>query len=124
MMTLTIKEEWRDLPAGPVFDVFVGWEVFGARAKHEHGQWWQRRADTLAWEPHPQYSTDIAAAWQVVDALARREFIVRLYAGPMPPSCEVSSMVGDDGPTVDVSETGDTMPHVICRAALAAMEAA
>ena len=76
----------------------------------------------------PAYSTDIAAAWGVVERLYNEHWIVSigsLAENPRGWRCELCNMWPDDferAPT-DIEANGDTAPLAICRAALlAAME--
>ena len=80
-------------------------------------------------EPCPRYSTDIAAAWQVVEAMDARGYLPqldRLHAGDERFwRCELAA--GGDGPAGShprayVWEDADTAPLAICRAALALLE--
>lgn len=85
------------------------------------------------------YSTDIAAAWQVVEHLRKQRFSIFLtlvdpsfgvYAACLPENkrirCQMSkqnqSYIDDNGERVEVADAyGDTAPLAICRAALKAV---
>ena len=74
-----------------------------------------------AWAIFPRYSTDIAAAWQVVDALYERGYNVALncYHGwETRHECEIAP---DADPQRWQNANADTMPHAICLAALKAV---
>lgn len=78
---------------------------------------------TAAWyEPGevPRYSTDIRAAWRVVDEMVARDFAAEFFRYPTaaPWGARFTKGIGRD------YETADTTPHAICLAALAAVEAA
>jgi ABA sandwich protein len=70
--------------------------------------------------PVPRFSTDIAAAWQVVQELRKRDICVDI---------EVRENVSvwappPDGPmSIDWTSVADTAPHAICLAALRAVPA-
>lgn len=76
------------------------------------------------WRPWPHYSTDIAAAWLVVEAMEARgsalELVDRIHlsgTGERWWCCFKGKMWGQP-------EKADTAPLAICRAALAALEVA
>lgn len=125
--------------AGRALDSLVAERVMGFW--FEDGEWWTRHANGHSrayataylniWGPNysydglPKFSTDIAAAWAVVEKLER--------AGPRHSywwSLE-TKWRDDDSYVVRVFEgsveiargQAPTMPEAICRAALAAMEA-
>ena len=84
--------------------------------------------DDILTEPLPLYSSEIAAAWEVVERLYDEHWIVgigSLAENPRGWRCELCNMWPDDferAPT-DIEANGDTAPLAICRAALlAAME--
>jgi hypothetical protein len=137
---VTRDEVWA-LPAGPELDALVAEKVMG----------WQnvQSADRLVWlgwppgvpmvlnypngysgaENIPPYSTDIAAAWQVVEKMERTPFVWRC---PKPEEDRPQSGSGltlrraADGWTVAFQMrgrvgTGDTAPLAIVRAALFAL---
>lgn len=64
------------------------------------------------------YSTDIAAAWEVVEKLAENGKLLELYAGggPKGASWTATFFDGSSG-----NEYADTAPHAICLAALKAV---
>jgi len=73
----------------------------------------------------PNYSTDIAAAWQVVEHLYSEKWIVgigSLVQVPREWRCELCNMWEDDFSRCpsDIEANADTAPLVICRAALLA----
>ncbi len=64
--------------------------------------------------PLPAYSTEIAAAWEVVEKLRSPVFVLEWE-----PDRWLASFCGEDE-----DATADTAPHAICLAALKAVEAA
>ena len=70
---------------------------------------------------YPPYSTDIAAAWEVVEKLrATGEFCCIDVRHPIhePIECAFYKVASDHKPLIGV---GDTAPHAICLAALKAI---
>jgi hypothetical protein len=69
----------------------------------------------------PRYSTDIAAAWEVVEKLtADHEFRFQAdYYGPFVQFIRYAEDKNGDHP--DYSSSADTAPHAICLAALKAV---
>lgn len=67
----------------------------------------------------PNFSTDIAAAWDVVETLKTKNLTVCLYVYPGDNECTV---IKDD--TIDGVNRyrGSSMPYLICMAALKAVE--
>ncbi len=115
-MTLT-REQIESLEAGPEMDALVAEKIMGwFRAMNA---WWQ--PDKTLGGSMPAYSTDISAAWSVVDALAN--------------SCTWKLLLSSEGCTAQLSgvpillSTGqpngvfqfaniEDTPLVLCRAAL------
>ena len=62
-------------------------------------------------EEPPRYSTDIAAAWEVVEKMREDGFLVALYRS-------AGAWIADTNPGYGKS---DTAPHAICLAALRAV---
>lgn len=83
---------------------------------HGEGCRWQGSWDDIAW---PAYTTDIAAAWQVVEKMLQRGVIDGLYPAYDGDKflhwCCVTDIDGNRQ-----GHTADTAPLAICRAALAA----
>jgi hypothetical protein len=61
------------------------------------------------------YTTDLTAAFSVVDAMAERGCNVSVFRGPVGRSC---SMWTADRPVQTVKESADTVPEAICWAAV------
>lgn len=102
------------LQAGREIDALVvervmGWKVAKPEAAALR---FVTMGDTLHPNHVPHYSTDIAAAWEVVEAL-RARFVFEMY------DREDGSYVVKFGQEV---KRADTAPLAICRAALAAVE--
>lgn len=66
--------------------------------------------------PAPPYSTDIAAAWEVVEKFGQA--FDRLYFSGGKWECWIEPSVGERA-----QEFGDSAPHAICLAALSAVQA-
>lgn len=70
--------------------------------------------------PVPKYSSDIAAAWEVVDTLRQRGITALILLCPDPPLFRVDLRFH-----LEMDSTGcvtsDTAPHAICLAALKAV---
>jgi hypothetical protein len=72
------------------------------------------------WECAPSYSTDISAAWEVVEKIQRTGLILI----PSTYTIAQEDLVADrDDYGWDWSVEGDSMPHAICLAALHILEA-
>lgn len=137
-----------DLPAGRELDALVAEKVMG-EAVVEHGEEFLRNAEGL-WGSRPKltvlrpshrpnapdgmrrlklpaYSTDIAAAWEVVERLLSRKMYPDLVSSNYPVvwTCEVDSYSDPEAATDPwpVKACADTAPLAICRAALAAVRA-
>jgi hypothetical protein len=68
----------------------------------------------------PPYSTDIAAAWQVVERMREQEYSIALDSDTWLKHPYAVHFIG--GNSGCVSCTADTAPLAICRAALKAVE--
>lgn len=121
-----------NLEAGPELDALVAEKVMGWK--------WERNAtgtvshlmpphyvpklgDELF--PHPKFSTDIAAAWEVVEKLSQH-FHLKLNSPfvtgqPWFAGFTESGVTGWNG-VPDFTAKGDTAPLAICRAALKAVD--
>lgn len=107
-----------ELVAGRELDALVAEKVMGwTRCDHrdlEDGLWWCRGDGAHIWPADWTPSTDIAAAWQVVERLvALTNWEVQVFAK------RHARYVVHASPFV-VTEA-DTAPLAICRAALAAL---
>lgn len=83
---------------------------------------WACRAPDQVWGDCPCYSSDIAAAWQVVEELRRRGWSVFVVVQPWVTSSPVWSVdvVNRDD---SYRAYADSAPEAICRAALRAVAA-
>ena len=129
------EEQIRQMEAGRELDAMVGAKVFEIDKWCPDGEGefdlictcecgpprtWHAR------QPLPHFSTDIAAAWEVVERLYDEHWIVgigSLAENPRGWRCELCNMWPDDferAPT-DIEANGDTAPLAICRAALLAV---
>lgn len=113
-MTDTVElERLLSLPAGRELDYKVVKHVFGWPLKQN-----DRMTLDHASKPVPHFSTDIAAAWQVVEKLNCLQFLLSREncAGVRFDASFYNQL--DTGDIV--TETADTLPLAICRAALRA----
>jgi hypothetical protein len=118
------KEEVLALPAGRELDAkihhflhhrhTVEGEVYCMGDHH--------RSEDCEWLPLPKYSTDIAAAWEVVEVLERKQIVVRIDRLPewdLGRGEAVWQVVFDALElTPSFKAEADTAPLAICRAAL------
>lgn len=128
----------RSMPAGRAMDALVAERILGLRGplcagaiyyESERERWvcsvcgW---AHLVEKNPHPMepdaYSTDIAAAWRVVEHLSRGDWFVDICAGwMMEPGYEVQIELKHDHPDGRCETTCDpSVALAICRAALLA----
>lgn len=109
------------MEAGPDFDRLIAELVFNCKLFKEHSAW---RCDcpgpnSAKLRPHAHwatgyilpYSTDIAAAWQVVEKMG----LFKLYDATI---TQYDDCWGIDNPTLDWRVEAETAPLAICRAAL------
>jgi len=106
------------MPAGPKMDALVAEQVMGCRYIADYCRW-ELPSGRWSTEP-PSYSTDIAAAWEVVEHISPDLAIsvARL------PDMDYSVLIyGHTRETVgfSVEVYADTAPLAICRAALKAV---
>ena len=104
------KDEILNMPAGPEMDLLISDAVL----KHSAEEWNKR-----FWAGYSEYSTDIAAAWQVVEEL--RNFKTKTQAGHPLLLQEYfwnKTYFAEFGAT---SAEAPTAPLAICRAALLAV---
>jgi hypothetical protein len=122
---------------GRNLDALIAEKVFSYRRFQRHWQQGAHRGLTEGWltkddiklaGPLPNYSTDIAAAWEVVEKLSTKYFMIetRVFNNqPYQSQCLILK-TGKPMPEDDLSdwivETGDTLPHAICLAALKAVD--
>jgi hypothetical protein len=120
MNTLT-PEQIDQLEAGRELDALIGERVT---------YWWgkyQTRSDHDL--PVPPYSTDIAAAWQVVEQLARQGIALTISTYGIPSFYTTQNDTHSEGTFVYLDSIPDTRPLTqrcalgICRAALKAVHA-
>lgn len=108
-----------DMPAGRELDALVAEKVMDdpvdRQIVDQHGFEIILRRSRLVL---PRYSTDISAAWKIVEHLRSRNMFVELSEMGINKdwSC---SFDGEDGKTVHAE--GDTAPMAICMAALLAV---
>lgn len=137
-----------DLPAGRELDALVAEKMMGYvwRKSNRSGKrcicrpdrcpdWFDSPADGTEplvsdWDSYPftpAYSTDIAAAWEVVERLLVRRMYPDLVSSNYPVvwTCEVDSYSDPEAATDPwpVKSCADTAPLAICRAALQAVRA-
>lgn len=125
----------RELDA-EVAEKVMGWQWFPAEPERPNVQYLRRpdrflygavrdSGKVLLMSGLPAYSTDIAAAWLVVDHLRERGIWLEELTGRYETSYRAGFMWRGDHPFSPnyVQEFGDTAPLAICRAALAACAA-
>jgi len=114
------------MKAGRKLDSLVSEKVFGEKypfdkkLKDYYRPWVE---DPIAYEPCPYYSSDIKAAWQVVEKLLsllpNQDFHIEHWADGDISNWQVSSCY-QLGEWMDWVRA-ETLPHAICLAALKAM---
>ncbi|SDY98057.1 BC1872 family protein [Hymenobacter psychrophilus] len=119
------REEIEQMPAGREMDGLIAHMVIGAQTQVIESDWrydsqhMERRPDR-PWEHMPYYSTEIGAAWDVVERLdktAQLCDVTRINGGATYlHHCEVWNTSGEPYHRA----TADTAPLAICRAALLA----
>jgi hypothetical protein len=138
--TPTIRAAVPAMVAGRALDAEVDRVVFGHRVRmlaSGGAQWWGETEAFTGWHNVPPYSTDIAAAWLVVEKLTAEGYWMSLEGWDKNTlleaswtasfwcdrgACSVHGGPSDSGHgSGDVS--ADTAPLAICRAALAAPNA-
>lgn len=108
-------------------DALVTERVMGNYAVEDGGAWHMQQTDSGEWENLPHYSTDIAAAWQVVEKLwkTHKLSIAVWHVQPGQVGAFVKETIAGDfvGFTCDASEltVKPTAPFAICIAALRAV---
>lgn len=111
----------RELDA-KVAELVMGYELIKIRDIYVEGAWNGDNPDSLIELPHqeklPHYSTDIAAAWKVVEKFS---FDLKDWNGCGEEDYRGYTCKLYDGRT-QVEETADTAPLAICLAALKAVE--
>jgi hypothetical protein len=132
------------LEPGPELDRLVAekmgykWEIRTGGLGHEVGRWVKAEngddAFPASWSnetglDQPEYSSDIASAWQVVEYLISKAYWTKLLMH-YSPAQNYQFMIGDKGgefegwgwSPCDYSEEADTAPLAICLAFLAIEE--
>jgi hypothetical protein len=116
------------MTAGRELDALVAEKVMGL-PKPIHEVFWFIRYPHVD-GPLPAYSTDIAAAWEVVEKMKADHFDLCLEVEQSRTSARFElvgpAYDGGLGPAVPIVKStgqvnGDNAPHVICRAALKAV---
>lgn len=109
------------LPAGRELDAIVAEKVMGwCRGSEASSGEWQRHDGMLA--ELPKFSTDIAAAWQVVEKLRPDDIFLTISALPDGDyECAAQNEIGETLKLADSAcVKAGSAPLVICRAALLA----
>ncbi len=104
------------MDAGRELDVIVAEKVMGWRIiDRAHAMGAREKSDLMGIQAIPPYSTDIAAAWQVMDLLVEWRFNPTLglwgFAEELPPMGWYCDLAG-------YKSFGTTAPHAICNAGL------
>lgn len=119
-MSETTAPAWRTMGAGPELDAVVAERVLGwTRGRREFGDMpWRRPGDgpSRGVLGVPPLSTDIAAAWKVVEVMRERGYFPHIGFFGQNESWRANfRRENADG------EWADAAPLAICRAALAAL---
>ncbi len=101
---------------GRELDAIVAETVFGYRLKKQHGNCFWVDVDGIEPDHSTEFSTDIAAAWEVVEKLRSSFFIHLEYQPHYGWTCLITM-----GEVAVIGEAGKA-PLAICLAALKAME--
>lgn len=114
---------------GRELDAIVAEKIFKIEVcRNEKGGWSEGPADyydsygeMILSNPLKEYSTEIAAAWEVVDQLKtiNPEFWFSISRNP---PMQGDGWYVENGPDRETIAEGETAPHAICLAALAALE--
>lgn len=75
------REEIAALPAGQKLDALIHEHVFGRVVNWRAGCAFTDETGLLGWNPVPKYSSEIRAAWDVVEKLRERFSTISLYCG-------------------------------------------
>ena len=105
--------------AGRELDALVGTHVFEWAHDPGYSFPWSESEDANVGFLLPQFSTDIAAAWQVVEHL-KAEWMFNLI-GPSAKKQWAASFMNSKNATVFAIIAADTAPLAICLAALKAV---
>jgi hypothetical protein len=138
--------ETTQLPAGRELDELIAEKVMGGVPRHP--EWYWLRSGVAPETPDlptpkgqsaiycgPAFSTDIAAAWEVVEWMRARWAKLPNAERGEPDTWQFHDFADEgwrasvvwlhhDAPIVEVDEIAPTLPLAICRAALAAVEEA
>lgn len=118
--TTEVRTAGRELDA-LVAEKVMGWKRYGRR---NSGTWTAPGGFNASAGSWPTYSTDIAAAWEVVEAMQKKAWVTEVsadcFVDGRPAGFTAHCWYDDDSRHY---ATADTAPLAICRAALQAMEA-
>jgi hypothetical protein len=105
-------------------DTLVAETVMGWKDSMIHeGEWCALDpVDPSVFQPPPPYSTDIAAAWTVVEKLSQVNFLIQTRTFNNQPHQSMCLILKDVDADVWITAVGEHMPHAICLAALKACE--
>jgi hypothetical protein len=129
-------QETLNMPAGREMDALIAREIFGMTIDRTFkGEWVVNpsyyigslgESRARGWAPKP-YSTDIAAAWEVLEAVSKKYECATVvgreypYGRMMYAAALVGGNLRYDNPYLRLSALADTAPLAICRAALIAV---
>ena len=114
------REEILRMEAGPELDRLVAEQIMG----------WREGQDTLKLQGGmgilgekalPRYSTDIAAAWEVVEALREKEFVIDILGLLEDFIVKIWNENESEGLSI-AKASAEQAPLAICRAALIVLE--
>lgn len=124
----SLRREITQVPAGRATDILVAEQVMGWQvetdetklrrldqyfARNAERKWWRKPEGGWYYDP-PPYSSDIAAAWQVVEKMNSGGYALFLFQGH-----EGSKVAFDEPGATDPDYVTDkSMPGAICKAAL------
>lgn len=119
---LVLREQILGMKAGRELDAHVAEKIMNWRKDRKPGGYWYApNQPNLGRHSPPQYSTDIAAAWEVVEHMqSKADDWDFLYFGP---ATGENNWRGWHCNFLDdrTLAFGDTMPEAICKAALLAV---
>lgn len=108
ILNMQVGEELDALVAEKVFNRLITWNRAFQYLTEE-----ERESNIKAFVTIPEYSTNIVAAWEVVEKI-KTKFIEIWYDG--------KKWVCEIGVHDHITATAETAPHAICLAALLALE--
>jgi len=118
----------KDLKPGRELDALIAEKVMGIPVTKEQGDYWPPPdpGKNFSTQPIPDYSTDISAAWEVVEHMRTKHWrdAFTLFSPEIENATEWRAFFAKKFVSVDDSkfESGESAPHAICLAALKSVE--